>query len=86
MRQAVQADAVAALDDAAQQFGVALRLIGETEPCGLGTQIGEQFQNPFRGLRQTAGIAVQGPGLIVGRTAKLKPVLPVNGERQGIHV
>lgn len=78
----MESDGVAGARDAAQQCGMAPGLVAQAEPGGRGAQIGAEFQRALRGQGQPALETVQGPRLIVGRAAELKPVLPIQGEGQ----
>ncbi len=78
----MQADGVPGVGDAAQQGGVAPGLVAQTEPGGRGSQVCAELQGELRGQGQAALEAVQGLWPVVGRTAELEPVLPVQGEGQ----
>jgi hypothetical protein len=82
VREPVQTDGVAFPDDPAQQVRVALGLVRQAEPSGLGAQVRTELQGLLGGQGQPALEAVQGLGLVVGRAAELEPVLPVQGEGQ----
>jgi hypothetical protein len=80
MSQTMQGDGMTLREDASQQSWMPTGLVAQAEPGGLGAQVGAERQGPLRGQLDAGLVAVQGPGLVIGRAAELEPVLPIQGE------
>jgi len=78
----MQTNGMALGDDAAEERRMPPGLVPQAEPGRGGTQVLAKLQGALRGQGQPALEAVQGLRLVVGRTAELEPVLPVQGEGQ----
>ena len=84
MVETVEADAVATGHDAAQQIRMSRPLIRETEPGGLRAQIVAERQRQIRRVGKPVLEPIMGIRRVIGRAAKLVPVLPVEGEGQAV--
>ena len=80
MGQAMETNAMALGDDAANQRWMAQSLVPQAEPSGGGTHFLTQSQGKVRGQGQATRETVQGLGPVIGGAAELEPVFPIEGE------